>query len=263
MSYNINFSDQINNGALTVNDNSINTSTSLGFPGRNQKGYAVTVAENFLHLLENFANTSAPSNPVKGQLWYDSTEGTQTLMIYDGTSWKSSGALKKGSSEPDVATSILGDLWVNTTTQQLYLYNGGGWILVGPNFSSNSGRKTGAIAATVNDSTKDRIEHVVLMNYVDDVVVSITSATAFTPQIGIPGFTTIKSGINLSSLSTKFWGTSEKAENLVIGNSVIPASTFLRSDTANISTQSLTIKNNSGLNLGGESQLQFRVTDSK
>jgi microcystin-dependent protein len=263
MSYNINFSDQINNGALIVNDNSINTSTSLGFPGRNQKGYAVTISENFLHLLENFANTTAPLNPIKGQLWYDSTEGSQTLMIYDGTSWKSAGALKKGSTQPDVSTSILGDLWVDTTNQQLYLYNGGGWVLVGPTFSSSNGRKTGAIAVPINDSTKDRIEHIVLMNYVDDTVVSITSTTAFTPQIGIPGFTTINVGLNLSNLSNKFWGTSEKAENLVIGNTVIPASTFLRSDTANIANQALTIKNNSGLSLGGESQLQLRITDSK
>ena len=56
MTYNIRFTDNTNNTPLTVNDNSDNRETSLVFPGRNKKGYGVDIAENFLHLLENFAN---------------------------------------------------------------------------------------------------------------------------------------------------------------------------------------------------------------
>lgn len=258
MSYKINFSDQIaNEDGITINDNTINTTTSLGFPGRNQKGYAVTIAENFLHLLENFAKTTPPKNPIKGQLWYNVSAGVETLMVYDGSTWKSSGSLKKGTSEPSNNTT--GDLWVDTDNQQLYLYNGSSWILVGPTFSN--GLNTGAVADTITDSAN--VKNVVLKNFVNDELVAIVSTTSFTPQSTITGFETIKAGINLSNNSRKFWGTSEKAENLIVGNSVVPGVNFLRSDVANITTQGFTIRNNSGLNLGSEAQLQFRVTDQK
>lgn len=257
MAYLINRTDN-NNGNITVNDNTTNTATSLGFPGRNQKGYAVTIAENFLHLLENFANATPPSTPIEGQLWYDTTPGINLLNVYDGTTWKPSGSLKKGSSEPEVASSIIGDLWVDTANQQLYLYNGANWILVGPTFSS--GLLTGAKPDSVKDATTSQTEHVVLKNIVDDTVVSIISKVAFTPQSGITGFEGVKAGVNLST-NYKYWGTSEKAENLVIGGSVIPSVNFLRSDISNITTSGFTVKSDSGLNLGGDSQLQLRITE--
>jgi len=259
MAYTVNFTDQTNNGNIIVNDNTINTATSLKFPGRNQKGYAVTIAENFLHLLENFAKMTPPPNPVEGQLWYDSSPGVESLKVYDGTNWKSSGSLKKGSSQPDIGGSILGDIWVDTANQQLYLYNGANWILVGPTFSS--GLQTGAKPEKIKDSTTLQTEHTVLINYVDDKVVSILSNSEFTPQSGISGFENIKVGINLSSNSNKFWGVSEKAENLIIGGSIIPAASFLRADVPNITTQILTVKSDSGLNVGGDSQLQLRITE--
>ena len=65
------------------------------FPGRGTTAYGQAVNENFLHLLENFANTTAPLRPVEGQLWYDSTQGVDQLKVYDGTNWVASGGLKK------------------------------------------------------------------------------------------------------------------------------------------------------------------------
>jgi hypothetical protein len=264
MAYNINFTDTNNNDPLVVNDNTINTSTSLGFPGRNQKGYAVTIGENLLHLLENFSNTTAPPNPIKGQLWYDSNESGQSLMVYDGTNWKSSGSLKKGTNSPLGSNSILGDLWVDTGKQQLYLFNGSSWVLVGPTVSiGDNNKKTGSIAEIITDSTSAQTQHSVIKNYVDDVVVSIQSSSSFIPKVGIPGFSLINQGITLNSDSTKYWGISQKSESLIIGGNPIPAVSFLRSDISNITTGTFTIRNNSGLNLGDNSQLQVRVTDGK
>ena len=86
-------------------------------------------------MLENFANDTAPTSPIEGQLWYDSTAGTDTLKVYDGTSWQEAGGIKRASSAPSVANSNTGDLWVDTDNQQLYLFTGSGWVLVGPEFS--------------------------------------------------------------------------------------------------------------------------------
>ena len=83
MSYTISFSDAVNKGTITVEDNTVNSQTSLQFPGKNTTSYGTIIAENFLHVLENFANTAAPRNPVQGQLWYDSTAGTDLLKVYE------------------------------------------------------------------------------------------------------------------------------------------------------------------------------------
>jgi hypothetical protein len=67
----------------TVQDSVLNTQTDLTFIGKGYDGYGEIVAENFLHLLENFSNTTAPTKPVKGQLWYDETTGR--FKVYGGT----------------------------------------------------------------------------------------------------------------------------------------------------------------------------------
>ena len=87
MSYSLNFTDRIaNSEGIIVNDNTINTSTSLGFPGRNQKGYAVTIAENFLHLLENFSALTEPANKITGQLWFDKTNNV--IKVFNEDKWQ-------------------------------------------------------------------------------------------------------------------------------------------------------------------------------
>jgi hypothetical protein len=56
----------------TIADGTINTSsTSLGLPGRNYAGYGQSLDTNFVHVTENFADTTPPANPLRGQIWYD------------------------------------------------------------------------------------------------------------------------------------------------------------------------------------------------
>ena len=70
MSYRINRTD----GELLVDltDGIIdNTTTNLTLIGKNYQGFGELVNENFVKLLENFASTTQPTNPMTGQLWYD------------------------------------------------------------------------------------------------------------------------------------------------------------------------------------------------
>ena len=84
MPYTIDYS-QSSKTAIVVNDGTIDTSTSIGLIGKNYTRFGEILNENMLHLLENFANASAPSNPSEGQLWYD-TANSQ-LKVYDNGVW--------------------------------------------------------------------------------------------------------------------------------------------------------------------------------
>ena len=263
MSYQVKYTDFANKGSITVNDGTINSDTSLQLPGRNQRGYGVAIAENLLHLLENFANSTQPPNAVEGQLWYDNSEGVEDLKVYDGTTWKSAGSVRKSNVAPDIANSILGDLWVDTDNQQLYLFSGAAWILVGPTYSS--GLQSGVQVETVLDA--NNVERVVLKTYVDGEVVSIYSISAFTPKITIEGFPSIKAGITLSnkdftgSGTNKFWGTAEKAESLIIGSNTVLASNFLRRDVVNTTNFAFNVRNDVGITVGSAGQLALSVVN--
>ena len=76
--------------AITVNDGTVDTSTSVNLIGKNYTNFGELLNENLLHLLENFANANAPTNPTEGQLWYDTTNSL--LKLYDNGSWFQIGA---------------------------------------------------------------------------------------------------------------------------------------------------------------------------
>ena len=264
MSYTINYTDSVNKGTITVEDGVLNEETSLQIPGRNSTNYGTAIGENFLHLLENFANSSAPSRPVEGQLWYDNTDGVDQLKIYDGTNWVASGGLKKAASQPAVANSNAGDLWVNTEAQQLYLFTGSGWVLVGPEFSDGllTGTQADSIVGT-DDNT-----YSVLTIKIQDQIIAIISKQAFVPKTAIPGFRTgLNAGFNLSdeplvgTEAIKYYGTAQKAEALVVGGNTIPASSFLRGDQQSTTVSPIIIQNNEGIKIGAEGQLSV-VIDS-
>jgi microcystin-dependent protein len=251
MPYIVNFTDRENKTPITVFDNSKNEDTSLDFPGRNVTGYGQIIAENFLALLENFASGAAPINPVEGQLWYNSLEGI--LQIWDNTQWKAASNIQKSTSEPSVESARVGELWVDTTNQQLYVFSGSSWILVGPNFST--GLQSGPVVESIIDS--DNFDRVILTFYVEDRPIIVISKDSFTPKNSINGFAAIKTGINITSLDIgeggflpKFYGTAIAADALNVAGTAIAASKFLRSDTTNTTEQNFNIRNNAGLTIG-------------
>ena len=261
MPYTINFTDVTNKGSIVVEDNDINVSTSLSLVGRNTTSYGVEFNHNFLKLLENFANTSAPTNPVEGQLWYDTTAGGEQLKVYDGTTWVASGGLKKAINEPGAAQSITGDLWVDTDNQQLYLYTGSGWTLIGPNYAG--GLNTGVTPVKIIG--QDNIEYSALQVEISAKPVAIISSDTFTPRAQINGFGQINPGVNLSTAditgdgAPRFYGPAEQAENLVVAGAKVPASNFLRGDVVSTTTNQLKVNTDDGIILGSGNQVALGV----
>jgi microcystin-dependent protein len=259
MSYQIRFTDQINNQPLKVDDNTTNQVTDLNFPGRNTTGYGQAIGENFLHLLENFANTVEPTNPVKGQLWYNTNSTSKQLNVYDGTQWVAAGGLKKSSGiQPAVVSSLPGDLWVNTDTQQLFLFSGSGWILVGPRFSA--GARTGAEPETLVDKTN--VDRIVVSNFVNGTRVAIISSVTFQPKTTIPGFPTIYAGTTLNSSFNGYYGTAEKASKLIVSGYLstgLEADNFLRSDIVTNNYKGINVKNNAGIQIGEDGQMELGI----
>ncbi len=259
MPYIVNFTDSDNKTPITVYDNTSSTDTSLVFPGRNVTGYGQIIAENFLHILENFASATAPVNPTEGQLWYDSENGI--LMIWDNTNWKSASNIQKSASAPSVETSKVGELWVDTTNQQLRIYSGTRWILVGPSESSIDGLRYGPAIEQIADS--DNVTRSILTFYIADIPVVIFSKDSFTPKNTISGYAVIRAGMNINvpvsapeiaqfvgGLLPKYYGTAQSADALNIGGTEVSSSKFLRTDTVNTTEYGLNIRNNSGITVG-------------
>jgi hypothetical protein len=254
MSYTINLTD----GALfaTIADGTINTSSSMTLVGKNYAGYGQFLDTNFVHLLENASNTTAPGAPLTGQLWWDSGNGL--MKVYTGTTWKTISSATSSSTAP--TNNVTGDLWYDTTNQQLNVWTGTAWLLVGPQFTAGQGT-TGAIAATITDNTS--VAHTVVELYVNGSIVGIVSKDAtFTPAVAISGFTTVRPGITLATLIGSqvplFQGTATNSQTL---NS-LSSSQFMRSDANTSTTGTLSITSDSGLAVGSSSNFRVSVANT-
>jgi len=210
MAYTINLTD----GAVfaTVNDGTVNTASSMTLVGKNYAGYGEFLDENFIHLLENGANTTAPAAPLTGQLWWDKTN--TLLKVYNGSTFKTISAATASASAP--ASNVTGDLWYDTTNQQVKVYTGSSFIVVGPAFTSTEGT-AGAIPETVNDNTAT--PHYITGLYVAGTRVAIVSKdanfTAAAPTSTL--FPTIYKGITISnSADTVMAGNVRNTGNVVV-----------------------------------------------
>jgi len=238
----------------TVQDSILNTQTDVSFVGKGYAGYGEVIAENFLHLLENFSNTTAPGKPIKGQIWYDETSAK--IKVYTGSAFQPVGGATYSSVAPAGLNS--GDLWIDSDTQQLFFNNGAANVLVGP--PASSGTKNGFEYSTLSDSGD--VERNITRVYNNDVQVAIISDASFTPKVAIAGFATITKGINLSTISGnfKFTGTATNADALG-GESI---NSLLRIDGSGTSstTRSLSILNDVGLTIGQDSDLRILLDPS-
>ena len=249
MAYNVNKTD----GTLltTVVDGTVdNTSADISLVGRKFSNYGEVLNENLIKILESFANTTAPDNPLEGQVWYDKLEGR--LKVYTGTTFKPTGGPLVEESQPQGL--VKGDLWMDSLNNQLYFYDGVDLGLAGPIYTSAQG-KHGWIVETLVDSNDNG--RAVTKLFVNDLLVGILSRFAFTPKTPITGFASIKVGLNFSTNVTglKLHGTAASADTIA----GIDPGNFLRADIASTSQAQLSIQNDAGLVVGGEQDLNIEV----
>jgi hypothetical protein len=183
---------------VVLPDGKIDTTTSLGLVGRNYVGYGTQQNENFVYLLENFANNYPPKNPIKGQTWFQTNliDSSGVLNVYDGAAWHSVGSASKAEMSPSNPT--VGELWFKSPDNQLYAYDGAEWIFIGPESTHGLG-VTRAKADVVVDSNNQQQAIVLLI--ANNVVQAIVSSTTFTLATDSPieGFGNIIPGINVNA----------------------------------------------------------------
>ena len=246
--------DKFNGTFLTsVEDGTIDTSTDLRFVGKNYAGYGEVQNENFLHLLESFANTTPPPKVITGQIWYDSSN--KKLKYYDGSKFKVAGGAEVSPTAPSGLSA--GDFWWNTLSKQLYAWDGAQFSLIGPEVSPDLGTST-VSADTVFGTVETGVgPYTILKVFAEDKIVGIFSKSEFTldnNENPIEDFTVIKKGFTLAKTNSvtgessdgyRLWGTARNSDYL----GGFPASDYIKVGQ-NVFTESVRFFDQ-GFDLGG------------
>ena len=256
MAYTINKTDGTE--LVVITDGTRDTSTSLQLFGKSFSGFGEGLNENLVKLLENAANSSAPSTPLRGELWFDTS--TNQLKVYDGSSFKPTGGAKSQASAPSNPSA--GDIWHDSTNDQLYVYTGSAFLLVGPVYTKGQ-TLSGFSIETLASSGGNKV---VASMYAGNTRVAILSKETFTPSVSQSGFAEIKAGLTLNStLGAVFEGTNTQAANIDVSSTsnasatVIAGGNFLRADANDTTTGSLTVDNNTGVIVGDSQELTISI----
>lgn len=204
---------------LTLPDQtSDSVSTSLTLIGKNVNAYGTDINQNYIRILENFANTTAPTAPLQGQLWYDTV--SQQVKVYTfNNEFKPVGTPVISSTAP--ATLGVGDLWYDTTAEQLkFQKDASTLVVIGPQYDATVG-KSGWVTETYPTSLNLTATAVSL--YSNDVLLGILSDTAFTINSAVTSTSLRSIGVGFNAeyrqgVQTKFYGTATSAESLTDTN---------------------------------------------
>jgi len=212
MSYTI---KQTNGNVLTTIPDTqlVKTFAGLTLFGANYPSVGTVLNTDLVRIVENFASSVSPTNPLVGQFWYDTTENK--VKYWNGTSFKQVSVLTTDSTAPSDAQE--GDQWFDTNTNQLYIYHDYTWILIGPD-TGNVASTEGWITEIFTNSTANIYYEELLLNGNVGIIASTQNIdTTYNP---ITGFSNIRAGLNFvtSPVSGEAEGGVYNATELTLGN---------------------------------------------
>lgn len=201
--------------------------------GQNFHNYGQLIATNFLQLLENQAKSVPPSNPVEGQLWWNTA--TKQLNYFNGNQWKTSSNTTINIDPP--FKPVDGDQWWDTSLHQLKVHNGVDWVVIGP-LNPEGQHFSGVMPITASDDAGH--QHTIATVNVDGVVIGILNKDeSFTLASPIAGIAVVGKGVTYSP-STMLTGTVQNS--LQLGG--VDYAKFVRTtDAASVLEGSMLVKN--------------------
>ena len=242
---------------IVIADNTIDNSTSITLVGRNWSNYGSLLDQNFLQMMENFADATPPANPIAGQLYYNTS--LRKLQVFDSVvnSFKSIISVYSNTQAP-LAAPVEGDLWLDTFVSNhpvLKCYtNALGWIVVGP--PAGAAQLTSEV---LEDAAGNSIS--VLSMFIQNKRYAIlcpnvyqTWAYPFRPVEGtppqqkpIPGFSKVYPGFNINSQddvsNNRFIG--QATDSVLLDG--LASTQFMRTDVDTQTTGTVNIINANGL----------------
>jgi hypothetical protein len=238
-----------------------NVSTSLTLIGKNVNAYGTDINQNYIHILENFANNVSPREPLTGQLWYDTN--SQQVKVYTARKeFKPVGAPIISPTKP--ITLSQGDLWFDSSSNQLkFQKDATNIVVIGPDFDASQGKSgwvTESYTRTIGGSAT------VVSMYSNDTLIGILSDENFRIADGTTStnMRDIFVGLNLNiydGAEPEFIGTATSAKSLTdsFGN-IIPVDDVLTALNPIFTTGTIVINSDTApLTLGSNNDFQFRV----
>ncbi len=253
MSYTIN----LTSGAkLTdVIDGSVDqTATDLTLIGRNISNYGTFLNDNFVYLLENFANVTEPPRPITGQLWYDSN--ANILKVYNGQGFIPTGNTLVSGTQP--AGLAAGALWIDSLNKQLKFYDGTDLVTAGPIYTLGQG-SSGFVVTDVLDIYERN--HTIVELRVSDTLLGIFSKDTFTPLNPVSGFSSeILAGFNLADPAFSFDVTVTSALGLVDSNGDVQTTdSFMSKLDDTFASGTVSFLNSIPVKLGAGQEMEVNV----
>jgi hypothetical protein len=256
MSYKLNKTD----GELLVElaDGIIDTTTTdITLVGKNYKGFGESFNENFIKMVENFAGTATPGQPLVGQLWYDT--GEARLKLYDGSTFRTAGGPIVSSTQPQM---VAGDIWIDNANNKMYFFDGTDLVLVGPEYDAGQGQTGFEVASVIDISARERV---VLKIWIGGTLFGVITKEEFrlaaenkipgypddASDIVIPKRQLFRQGFNLVDSNFIYRGTSQEALSLIDPDgTAFTSADFLPTGANGETTGSIRIKNSAGLSIG-------------
>jgi hypothetical protein len=168
---------------------------------------------------------------------------TNKLKIYDGTVFKGTGPTTSSTAP---TTPVTGDLWWDTVNDQLKTYTSGAWKVIGPTYSKVEGL-TGAVVETVYDSVN--AAHILGTNWDKGARTAIFSKdSTFTPNVAISGFGVIRPGLNINiNSSNPFSITPTGSSGVALVNGSTGGNVDIQANVGGTLTSALRINGSTGL----------------